>query len=691
LNQRTAARLAWSVALTGVGMAIASAVLIVLDRHVDPLGDADIIDAIVPLGFSVVGAFIASRRRENPIGWLFLAIAAIAAASGLGRGLGIRLMASGHPGAAAWGVWIENWISNLIFPDGLLLFLLLLFPNGTLPGPRWRWLLVAGLIFTPVFSVLSAIDPSRITVAPRFAKVANPVGVPALGHTMSGPIGGFLYLAGLVLLLVGAFALFRRTRRSSGEESQQLRAFAYTTGGTVASLFALSMVYLGLHQSADLPFNILIGLGFGVATPVACGVAILRHGLYEIDVVVNRTVVFGVLIGFLTAVYVGIVVGIGAAVGSRGNDGLSILATAIIVVAFQPIRDRARRFANRLVYGKRATPYEVLSEFADRMAATYSLEDVLPRTARILAEATGAVRADVWLQEGRALRVGASWPGGDGVAPTATLAIDGNVEVRGATRSVPVRHQGELLGALSIEKAAGDPLTPAEDKLLSDVASQAGLVLRNVRLIEDLRASRLRLVAAQDQERRRLERNIHDGAQQQLVAVAVKQRLAEQLVARDPDKAAAMLQQLQADTTQALEDLRDLARGIYPPLLADQGLVAALEAQAHKTLIPVQVEAEGIARYSQDVEAAVYFCTLEALQNVAKYAQASRAVVRLAASNGSLTFSVADDGRGFDPRTTPRGTGLQGMADRLAALGGEMEVRSAPGQGVTVIGRISSS
>ena len=185
MDQRKASGLAWTVALAGLGMAIASFALIVIDRRIDPLPDADVIDAIVPLGFSVVGAFIASRRRENPIGWLFLAIAFIAAASGLGRGLGVRLMADGHPGAAAWGAWIENWISNLIFPDGLLLFLLLLFPNGTLPSRRWRWLFVAGLIFTPIFSVLSAIDPSPITGAPGFAKVPNPVGVQALGHTMS--------------------------------------------------------------------------------------------------------------------------------------------------------------------------------------------------------------------------------------------------------------------------------------------------------------------------------------------------------------------------------------------------------------------------------------------------------------------------------------------------------------------------
>jgi signal transduction histidine kinase len=195
-------------------------------------------------------------------------------------------------------------------------------------------------------------------------------------------------------------------------------------------------------------------------------------------------------------------------------------------------------------------------------------------------------------------------------------------------------------------------------------------------------------VAAQDEERRRIERNLHDGAQQQLVALAVKQRLAATLMKRDPAKAAAMIEELQADTTEALGNLRDLARGIYPPLLADQGLAAALDAQARKAAVPVTVEANGVGRYPQDAETAVYFCCLEALQNVAKYAHASHAVVRLSAPDGLLTFAVSDDGDGFDPNRTSLGTGVQGMIDRLDAIGGSLEVHSEPGKGTTITGHI---
>jgi signal transduction histidine kinase len=213
-------------------------------------------------------------------------------------------------------------------------------------------------------------------------------------------------------------------------------------------------------------------------------------------------------------------------------------------------------------------------------------------------------------------------------------------------------------------------------------------VLRNAALIEDLKASRVRLVAAQNEERRRIERNIHDGAQQQLVALAVKLRLADTLVGSDEEHAHAMLAELQTETNQALEDLRDLARGIYPPLLADKGLPAALESQARKSAVPVSVESEGIGRYPQEAEAAVYFSCLEALQNIAKYANASAASIRLVQTDSVLMFQVSDDGRGFDPAAVEPGTGLQGVADRLAALGGTLDIRSAPDEGATLVGRI---
>jgi signal transduction histidine kinase len=329
----------------------------------------------------------------------------------------------------------------------------------------------------------------------------------------------------------------------------------------------------------------------------------------------------------------------------------------------------------------------VLTEFSERVGGAYATEDVLGRMATILGEGVGADAARVWLRVGAELRPAASWPADASGAETLRVAGDTLPQIANET-AVEVSDGGELLGALSVAMAPNDPMTPAKERLVRDLASQAGLVLRNVRLVEEIRASQRRIVAAQDQERRRIERNIHDGAQQQLVALTVKMRLAQSLATKDGAKTAEMLEQLQAQTQTALEDLRDLARGIYPPLLADKGLPAALEAQIRKTAAPVELSPDGVTRYPPEVEAAVYFSVLEALQNVAKYADAGRTQVELGERDGWLTFEVRDDGRGFDPSNTRYGTGLQGIADRIAALEGWFEVRSRPGEGTVVSARI---
>ncbi len=430
-------------------------------------------------------------------------------------------------------------------------------------------------------------------------------------------------------------------------------------------------------------FTIVIGV------PAAYLLAIFRHGLWDLDVVIKKTVIFAIVAGGLTLLLLLVVALLPTAVLGTGLTGWErglLLVGIALGVLVGPLRRRARRFADRIVYGRRATPYEVLSAFGERVGETYSTEDVLPRMAHLLAEATGAETATVWIRVGGELVAEAGHPA---VEHGRRLPAPGDAlpDIE-SEHAAEVRHQGELLGALSVRTPANDPMNPTKEKLIADLAAQAGLVLSNVRLIEELRASRQRLVAAQDEERRKIERNLHDGAQQQLVALAVQLKLARTMLDRDPPRVGDMLDALQASATEAIEDLRDLARGIYPPLLADKGLEAALEAQARKSSIPVVVETDAVGRYPRDVESAVYFCALESLNNVAKYAEASRAVVRLAKSNGHLTFTVTDDGRGFDPESNVDGTGLQGMADRLDAIGGTLDVTSAPGSGTTVTGRV---
>ena len=689
MNRR---RLAWTI--WGASIAL-TAVYLVVDAVATSIDIGEYAFTVFAiLLYSTVGALITSRQAENRVGLLFAWVGLSASISLLAGSYATLAQQRDLPllAAAAWGGRV-----GFAAMFGPLAFLFLIFPTGSPPSRRWGWLLRVMLVAYAVVMIAFALTPGSLEAG--FAElprpVANPIGLPS---SWKQAVETLTTIAGLVVALgalVSVLSLIQRYRRAARLERQQIRwlAFLGVFLGIIL-VITLGLVATGAINDEGLVsgltfFAFIFGMFLGI--PLVCGIAILRHGLWDLDLVVKKTVQYGLLVAGFTAV-VGLVVlapfsliGLGS-----GVDSLPTLVVgALLAIAFTLLRSRARRWANRIVYGKRSTPYEVLSEFAERVGGTYSTEDVLPRMAQLLGEATGAREARVWLRIGREMRAEAVWP--------TDVSSIGNVPIRGDELpkfgnddAFEVRHQGELLGALTVSLAANDPMNATKEKLARDMAAQAGLVLRNVRLIEDLRESRRRIVSAQDERARTLERNIHDGAQQQLVALSVKLRLATGLLERDPAKARTLLDELQGQTTETLEDLRDLARGIYPPLLADKGLAVALEAQGRKSPVPVTVHPDGVGRYGQDVESAVYFCCLEALNNVAKYAEASSVRIRLAQIEGELRFEVADDGVGFEPDSTTHGTGLQGIADRLDALGGRFEIRTAPGAGTTLVGLVPS-
>jgi signal transduction histidine kinase len=437
-----------------------------------------------------------------------------------------------------------------------------------------------------------------------------------------------------------------------------------------------------------------------VIVPIALFAALLRFRLWEIDRVMNRTLVYGVLGAVITLTYLALVVGLGTLIGAgrRLDLFLSIAVTALLAAVFQPLRERARKLANRLVYGQRATPYEVLADLTERIGNSVATEQLIPQMARAVGEGTGAKSAEVWLRMEGGLVLSASWPGNGEPSKAMLPAEAGRLpEFAGADQAVAVTHQGELLGAITVTKSLGQTLTPVEERLLQDVAAQAGLVLRNAQLTADLQTrlqqleeSRQRIVTAQDSERRRIERDLHDGAQQNLVALSMKLGLARELSERDPAKAQALLQELQADTGEALQTLRDLARGIFPPVLADKGLLPALEAHARRCAVEVKIEAGAVNRYPSEVEAAVYFCCLEAIQNAIKHARGP-VTISIEEAAERLTFEIGDGGPGFDPGTRERGTGLQNMSDRMAAVGGRLVISSSVAGGTIVHGDVPTS
>jgi signal transduction histidine kinase len=670
LTDRALGRLRWVAAAIVI---VGSALTITLEIAAGVPDEA--VFSFLLLSFPAVGFFVLSRRPDARLAWLMVSMGVGVAILGPFTGYGVYAVDHGLPyGPQALAIGAPGWVPFIAVSG----FLLLLFPDGHLPSPRWRWFAWAcGVGLTLVF-IWIWFYPGDFADS-GYPEIRNPFGIEALRPILE--VLSFFLLFAPILVVGGFVSLVVRMRRTTDDVLRhQIRWLAYAAS-LMATFFVLSFVPALGTDAWDSWIQNLGALSF-MLIPVATGIAILRYRLYDIDVVIGKTVVFAIVAGAIAVVYAGIVAGVGAIVGAQSDAPfLPAVAAAVVALIFQPIRSRARHFADRIVYGERATPYEVMSAFGDQLAGTYAADDVLSRTARVLGEGVGAERADVRMVFGDELRAVATWP------PDAPDATPDHV--------VEVRHQGDLLGELAVAMPASDPLDPTREQLIRGMAGQAGLVLRNERLTQllrarltDLQAAQKRLVAAQDDERRKLERNIHDGAQQQLVAIQVRQRLAQQLVDRDPVRVKAMLEELQTDTGRALEDLRDLARGIYPPLLADKGLVVALDSQARKSTVPVTVRAEGFSRYPEEIESALYFCVLEALQNVAKYAEASSVDVALEQLPGELRFIVRDDGRGFDPRANGYGTGLQGIADRLGALEGSLEVESAPGRGTTVRGRV---
>jgi signal transduction histidine kinase len=677
-NDRRSRRLAIALFCLVVVELVLALVFRLLDsvRSTGDWGSGVISDIAFAVGFGlfpVVGLLIALRRPGNRLAWVLLWSGLVAFVPL--EEYGAHAIKAGLP-AGDWALGFSSWTWVPVI--GLAgIFVPLLFPNGHLPSPRWRWfarVVAAGMVMT---SLTILLGPGSLADS-GYAHVRNPFGVEALRSVIDF---GYVFLVIIPLGIVGAAAsLVVRYRRAEATERLQIRWFALAAVavavgyGVAMSVSFIDAPWVDVVESLSLVLFALL--------PISIGVAVLRYRLFDIDVVVRKAVVVAAIAVFFTLVYVAVVGGIGVLVQEHATTVLSFVAAAVVAALFQPVLARVRRLADRIVYGKRATPYEVMAELGQNLAGTYAAEDVVPRIARVLHDGIGARRVRVLLSVGDGMREVAVWP------PDAEHETpDDHV--------VEVRDRGEALGALAVGMPANDPIDPTRQRLIADLAAQAGLALRNVRLttelrakVDELTAAQKRIVAAQDAERRRLERNIHDGAQQQLVALAVKARLAGSFVGRDDPKASQLLEQIGAETQDALDDLRDLARGIYPPLLADKGLPAALEAQARKSPIPVDVSPDGVGRYDQAVEAAIYFSILEALQNAAKYSGATRVSVRLERSDGSLTFEVRDDGAGFDPRSTGYGTGLQGIADRLAALDGSLDVRSAPGTGTEVRGKV---
>ncbi|HVA07103.1 MAG TPA: sensor histidine kinase [Acidimicrobiales bacterium] len=694
-------RLVVAVALGVVACGLAGVALSVLVAGHATFHDFDPTTVVLPFTMAAVGVVIVAHVPRNPVGWLFLALSCVVGVEALSGALAFRallLHQSPHL-VGVWAEWVINWLGGLLFPAGLVAVLMMLIPTGRLPSPRWHPVVWAALVIAGVLAVSLMFDPATMKNATGVPAVSNPLGARSLSLLSNSGLATVVWVAALACGVIAASAPPLRFRGASGEERQQLKWIGLPLAVTTIVYAVVALGPPGVTSVGDgaVGWTVVI-VGYGTVLPVAIGVAIVKYRLYSIDVAINRTVVYAILAAFITAVYLAVAVGFGSLVGSKSNLGLSLVGVAVVAAGFQPVRVRAQRLANRVVYGTRATPYEALADFSDQAAGTYAIDEALPQMARVVAEGTRALDACVWLREAEALIPVAVWPP-DSEWPTARSVHefdDESPEVDAGACFVPVCRSAELLGALSVRMRPAESIKPVEMVLLTHLAGQAGLFLKNAgltadlqRTIADLQASRRRIVHAEDEARRRIERDLHDGAQQQIVALAFQlAKVEKDLLAASGDASTAVAD-LRLRAQQVLDSVRELAHGVYPPLLADRGLGAALRAHSRRVGLDVTIEAKKIPRYPAEVESAVYFCVLEALQNAQKHSHAHRVQIRLTQEGDGLTFSVSDDGKGFDiDGARPAGTGLASMTDRIAAEGGTLTIDSKPGGGTTIRGHV---
>ena len=619
--------------------------------------DGHLADAVPGLGavmFSAVGALVVWQRPDNRLGTLFCVGGLLLTTLGVG-GVYARYTAA-HPGSGLPGGVFVSWLADLAaLPTVGVIAALIpqLFPDGQPLSRRWRpalWAAWAFIVLATVGNAFSAQELESVPGRENPYAVADLHGVWSTMIALSAPLG-------LVALAAGLATVVLRWRRSSGDERQQLKWFLLG-----ASLLPVPLL---LHDAAPDASDLLLSLAF-LAIPTLLGVAILRHRLYDLDLVVRRTVAYALVTALVAGFYLAVVAVVEAAVGRDATLADHVVAAVVAAATFQPLRQLAQRGVDTVFYGDRVRPYEAMNRIGRQLEHALVPDTVLPGVVRAVTEALRVPYAAVEL---------VSDDGSSSVAAEHGRRPE-------AVEEFPMTYQADLIGRLLVApRGNGQHLDQSDRRLVADLARHVGVAAHAVRATLALQRSRAELVTAREEERRRLRRELHDGLGPTLAGVTLGVHAARTQVRTAPDEAEALLDTLEEQVEQAVADVRRVVYGLRPPALDEFGLLRALQLQASQLgstapTLTVSLDApeRGLGRLPAAVEVAAYRIACEALTNVVRHSGATTCSLRIQV-NGALELDVADNGHGVPPDHRA-GVGMTGMRERADELGGRLTIDS---------------
>lgn len=680
MNEQTARRLSWSLAVFSILLAFAGLVLSILAQRAAGAGmifSHQLFTPLLTVTYGGVGALVATRHPRNPIGWMFCATGFLSAVNMLSAGYALYATAF-TPAAPLPGAVLARWLSIWIWLPNVLLpftFLLLLFPDGKLISPRWRPIAWAAGVGSMVLTLSIALHPGPL--GGFGIREANPLGVAG-----GAPIIDALMQVAAPFLLVGIVgsiaSVVVRFRSARGIERAQLKWLAFAGVIVIIANVLGGIPWLIWGDSSITQELYIIITDITIVNIVAAaGVAILRYRLWDIHILINRTLVYGALTTLVVAIYIVIVGVAGVLLQTGGSLLVSLFGTGIVAFSFHPLRERLQHGINRLMYGERDDPYAVLGRLSQRLEMVAASQSVLPTIVETVADAFKLPYAAIALKEGEQFVIAAEYVRSPMFSPAAELEI------------LPLVFQLETIGQMLLApRAPGELFSPPDRRLLESIARQAGVAAYNVRLTQELQRSRERLVTTREEERRRLRRDLHDELGPIIAAMSFKLDVIHNRAEYDANAVKTTAAELKTQMQGVLADIRRIAYDLRPPALDELGLVGALKEHiaSHNRVQGLQITLEAPETpppLPAAVEVAAYRIALEAITNVSRHAKAHHCSVRLSLF-GDLCLEVIDDGRGL-PAEARAGVGLMSMRERAEELGGACRAQALAQGGTEVI------